>query len=340
MLMLSLVAKTSISITQTSWNYPHKNIPVNYTGKETEAQPTGWLDASASDFLGASAGKLRGNHYFNPCSLIATPLSLCCRISTTPPTVNGTCRACTWHSTLPMWQYEVQGEKTRRVVFSSGLHLITWAQIPQSSQKPLDLPLMKYWATINATKSDGTTSKTLCPSPVLPPLALPLSPLGPPGRGTCPYTARELGSGPCSSPARCPGQRRYSWHGAALGQPVPPLWWNKAEPAANFTPTPQPSAESFLAGCEVTTHSLLPGTPNSADNRSKKLSVARGLLVVPVKHQCQLWVKTVLVDLLRMLQAGVYELLRSRTSPLRLLSTQDCYKDPCLYIRNHGIQDF
>lgn len=57
MLMLSLVTKTSISITL---NYPHKNIPVNFTGKETEAQPTGWLDASAIDFwmcLQASSGE-------------------------------------------------------------------------------------------------------------------------------------------------------------------------------------------------------------------------------------------------------------------------------------------
>lgn len=39
---------------------------------------------------------------------------------------------------------------------------------------------MKYWATINSTKSAGATCKTLCSFPFLPPLTFLLSPLSPP----------------------------------------------------------------------------------------------------------------------------------------------------------------
>lgn len=257
---------------------------------------------------------------------------------------------CKWHMsclyvTLHCAYVTIQsaGGKDRRVVFSSGLHLITWAQIPQSSQKPLDLPLMKYWATINATKSDGTTSKTLCPSPVLPPLALPLSPLGPPGRGTCPYTARELGSGPCSSAAVLHAAQARGGTAGTEQRWVSLCRLSGETRLSQQQTSLQPSSHRQKASWQVVkllhTH-YCQGHPIQLTTGVKSWVWQAGLLVVPVKHQCQLWVKTVLVDLLRVLQAGVYELLRSLTSLLRLLSTQDCYKDPYLYIRNHGIQDF
>lgn len=150
------------------------------------------------------------------------------------------------------------------------------------------------------------------------------------GTRTCPYIAymSNLSLAPATVHHYCtlprPKKLKLAWSKAVWSHTAS-VWQNKAGASSKLSLKPSSHKQkASWKHCEVITHLLLPMTSASATNRTKKifqnlnLRCAKakaseqvwqtGLLVVSVKHWCQLWIKIAPMDFLRRaLESGIYE---------------------------------